>query len=371
MRSLLLKFLPFLFAFVFAVSGHTVSAAGCLEAGPDGEDYCGGPPISSEDSATESETEADASTELFLLPDSAEDTLFGNRWYGRLADFTDIYPEPSFGVAPTRNSDDGFVYVTILQRLQNDVGETWYQINYNEFVHEDNLTTSKVSEFQGVQLSRQPERPFAWVVQGIRPSSEPDGEPNPDFEQIERYDLVQIYDSVLGEDDWFWYDIGDGRWVRQTQFGVVNVTERPEDIGEDEFWTEVDIYEQVFKAYEGDRLVFATLISTGLNRWPTNTGLYQVADRLKEWKMSGSQGFPDYYHLEDIPYIMYFNMNRGIALHGTYWHDRFGYKHSHGCVNMAVQDAEWAFTWSEDAPNELWVYVHNTDAFGEPITSSN
>ena len=26
-----------------------------------------------------------------------------------------------------------------------------------------------------------------------------------------------------------------------------------------------------------------------------------------------------------------------------------------------MQDAEWTYTWSEDAPNDLWVYVHTTD----------
>lgn len=302
---------------------------------------------------------------LYLEPDSAEDTLFGKRWYGRLADYTQVYPEPTRASTPIRDSGDGYVFASILTRLTNDAGETWYQINYNEFVHEDDLTISEVAEFRGIALTRQPERPFGWVVQEIRPSSEPDGDPNPDFDKLERYDRVEIYDSKLGEDEWVWYEIGDGRWVRQTQLSLVTVSERPEEVGEDDYWTEVDLYEQTFKAYEGDQLVFASLISSGLNQWPTNEGLYQVQQRLKEYKMSGSQGFPDYYHLEDIPYIMYFNMNRGIALHGTYWHDAFGYKQSHGCVNMTVQDAEWTYTWSAEAPNDLWVYVHTSDPLSQ------
>ena len=50
-----------------------------------------------------------------------------------------------------------------------------------------------------------------------------------------------------------------------------------------------------------------------------------------------------------------------IALHGAFWHDRFGYKHSHGCVNMPPRDAEWVFNWSAGAPNDLWVWVHTSD----------
>lgn len=298
---------------------------------------------------------------LYVEPDSAENTLYGRRWYGRLADFAQIYPEPTRTATPIRNSGDGFVYASILTRLTNEAGEIWYQINYNEYVHEDDLTVSEVSDFRGISLTRQPERPFAWVVQEIRPSSQPDGDTNPDFERLTRYEFVEIFDAQIGEEDWIWYDIGNGRWVRQTQLSVVTASPRPEGVGLNDYWTEVDLYEQTFKAYEGDQLVFATLISSGLNRWPTNEGLYQVQQRLTEYKMSGSEGLPDYYHLEDIPYIMYFNMDRGIALHGTYWHDRFGFKHSHGCVNMTVQDAEWVFTWSESADNDLWVYVHTPD----------
>ena len=67
----------------------------------------------------------------------------------------------------------------------------------------------------------------------------------------------------------------------------------------------------------------------------------------------------DYYVVEDVPHTMYFNVD--IALHGAYWHDRFGYKHSHGCVNMPLRDAEWVYFWSENAPNDLWVWVHTSD----------
>jgi lipoprotein-anchoring transpeptidase ErfK/SrfK len=43
---------------------------------------------------------------------------------------------------------------------------------------------------------------------------------------------------------------------------------------------------------------------------------------------------------------MYFD--ESISLHGTYWHDDFGYRHSHGCVNMTIMDAQWVFTWTAD-----------------------
>ena len=138
-------------------------------------------------------------------------------------------------------------------------------------------------------------------MQDVVPSHEPDGEPDESFAELPRFTFVEIYDAVVGEDDWLWYDIGDGRWVRQTYFSIVDVNSRPEGVGEEEFWTEVDLYEQTFAAYEGDRMVYATLISSGLNRWPTREGLFQVWDRWREYKMSGAEGQVDYYFLEDIP----------------------------------------------------------------------
>ncbi len=303
-------------------------------------------------------------SERFVTPELPEDTLFGRRWYGRLADNANVYASPSRSASIVRNVGDGYLFATVNRWFDNEAGETWYEINYNEYVAAEDISIVDVSEFQGVQLTEQPVRPFGWVVvRDVYPSTEPDGEPDESLEQLQRYDFIEIFETVQGEEDWLWYNIGDGRWVKQTNFSVVDVDPRPEGIGEDEFWTEVDLFEQTFAAYEGDQMVYATLISSGLNRWPTREGLFQVEDenRFREFKMSGAEGREDYYFLEDVPYIMYFDMYNGIALHGTFWHDRFGYKHSHGCVNMTIKDAEWTFKWSAEAPNDLWVWVHTSD----------
>ena len=299
-------------------------------------------------------------SQTFVTPETIDDTLLGRRVYARLVDNANVYPEPSRGVAPVRNVGDGFLYVTV-NYWEKINGETWYQINNGEFVHEDDILQIPASDFRGVAITQQPQRPFGWVVQDVQPSSQPDGEPNPALADLPRSTFFEIFEVAVGQDDWLWYDIGDGRWIRQTFVSVVDVSPRPDDVGPNDFWTEVDLYEQTFAAYEGDQMVYATLISSGLNRWPTREGLFQVWDRYKEYKMSGAEGQVDYYFLEDVPYIMYFDDLTGIALHGTYWHDRFGYKHSHGCVNMPILDAEWVFNWSAEASNDLWVWVHTSD----------
>jgi lipoprotein-anchoring transpeptidase ErfK/SrfK len=143
--------------------------------------------------------------------------------------------------------------------------------------------------------------------------------------------------------------------------------ERPDEINTEK-WVSVDLYEQVLIAYEGDRPVFSTLISCGLSEWPTNRGLFNVYLRRERTTMSGAYGMPDFYYLQEVPWTMFFDGD--IALHGTYWHDGFGYRQSHGCVNMSITDSHWLFQWSadikdytiEDSP-DLSVYVYSSGEY--------
>ena len=36
----------------------------------------------------------------------------------------------------------------------------------------------------------------------------------------------------------------------------------------------------------------------------------------------------------------------GIAIHGAFWHNAFGERRSHGCINVTPQDAKWIFRWT-------------------------
>jgi lipoprotein-anchoring transpeptidase ErfK/SrfK len=105
----------------------------------------------------------------------------------------------------------------------------------------------------------------------------------------------------------------------------------------------VDLSEQTLYAYEGDALIFQTLISSGLPGHPTVTGQFRIWLRFESQTMDGRRLGYDYY-LEDVPYVMYFFED--YALHGTYWHNNFGRPMSHGCVNMRTEDAEWVFSWA-------------------------
>lgn len=113
----------------------------------------------------------------------------------------------------------------------------------------------------------------------------------------------------------------------------------------------VDLTNQRLYAYEGDRLVYNFLVSTG--KWGrTPTGTFNIWAKYRFIKMSGgSTALRTYYYLPNVPYTMFFSnsavpSSKGFALHGTYWHDNFGHPMSHGCVNMKTPEAGIIYNWS-------------------------
>ena len=66
------------------------------------------------------------------------------------------------------------------------------------------------------------------------------------------------------------------------------------------------------------------------------------------------------YSIEDVPWVMYFQGS--YALHAAFWHNYFGWRMSHGCVNLAPPDARWMFLWAEPRLPEGWHGVVADDA---------
>jgi lipoprotein-anchoring transpeptidase ErfK/SrfK len=53
---------------------------------------------------------------------------------------------------------------------------------------------------------------------------------------------------------------------------------------------------------------------------------------------------PDWYY-HDVPFVMMFA--KPFYIHAAPWRPEFGTPTSHGCVTLAVPDAEWLFAWAE------------------------
>ncbi len=284
-------------------------------------------------------------------PLAVDDSQLSNRNYQRVLEAVTIYDAPNGN--PIGTLDPGFNFFTTLNRVDN-----WVEVNAGQWVQEEFLGGARLSRFAGVVFNDTPAYPFAWFLLDTRPSRRPGAEPDPNIPRIMRYTPTNIY-AQMTIDGWHWYMVGPDQWVHQTRIGRITLTERPE--GVTGRWIAIDLYEQTLVAYEDDQMIYATLVSSGLPEWPTNEGLFQIWARHEQIPMSGAEGAPDFYYLEEVPWTMYFDNE--IALHGTYWHDGFGYRHSHGCVNLTITDSHWLFQWTANGSENAWVYVYSSGEY--------
>jgi len=146
--------------------------------------------------------------------------------------------------------------------------------------------------------------------------------------------------------------ISGDRLVRPEHVVAVDSIEPPRGIGPDEKWIDVDLAHQTLTAYEGPRPVFVTLISSGRPGFETPTGSFRIQHKHVSTTMDDATSPDGAYSIEDVPWTMYFR--DGIALHSAFWHDRFGERRSHGCVNLAPADARFLFDWTDPPVPRSW-----------------
>jgi lipoprotein-anchoring transpeptidase ErfK/SrfK len=266
---------------------------------------------------------------------------------------TTLYDGPGGNAVGTL--DAGFNYVTPIQRRGD-----WTEIETGRWVPNNVLGYVSASHYSGVLIDSSLAYPMAWMLLDTKPSTIPGLKPDKATPQIDRYTRVNIF-ATIKVGDWEWYLVGPGQWVEQRRVARLIPAQKPD--GVKGRWVAVDLYEQVMIAYEDDQMVFATLISSGLPKWSTNEGLFRIWARAEATTMSGAMGEPDFYYLQAVPWVMYFD--HSISLHGTYWHDGFGYRHSHGCVNMSITDSRWVYNWTQGFYNDTWVDVWSSGTYIE------
>lgn len=108
----------------------------------------------------------------------------------------------------------------------------------------------------------------------------------------------------------------------------------------DQRWIEIRLKQQRLLAWEGNQYIYGATVSTGKASTPTLKGVFAVQTKLRETRMRGAD-----YNIPDVPYTMYYD--GGYAIHGAYWHNRFGTPISHGCINLKPSQARWLFNWAK------------------------
>ena len=129
---------------------------------------------------------------------------------------------------------------------------------------------------------------------------------------------------------------------------------------------EVSLNDQELTAYEGDIVVLKTKISSGVDytppgksTWKTPTGNFNIQSKVLSKHMGEEKPYTNYakdaYVLPGVSWVSFFEIENGVAFHGTHWHQDFGMPKSHGCINMKTDEARWIFRWStpEPEPNKI------------------
>lgn len=235
-------------------------------------------------------------------------------------------------------------YVALNNKTQTNKG-VFYQIATTEWISAEDVSNVGIPNFQGYLFKQNPDFTFGWVINETIARSAPGYDAPETGKKFWRMDPVRFYDATV-INDVEWVMVGPGQWVehRNTARVIPNYT-RPEGVTADR-WIEVNLQEQVLTVYENGRLVFATLISSGVDPFFTQPGVFQVTEKFEHDVMYGAfeADRSDYYYLEEVPYIMYYDQRR--ALHGAYWQSLLGYQRSHGCVNLSVADSHWLYDWA-------------------------
>jgi hypothetical protein len=143
-----------------------------------------------------------------------------------------------------------------------------------------------------------------------------------------------------------------GLLVARTAVRVARAIHRPAAIPAGRRWIHVDLARQTLVAYEGQRPVLATVVSSGKEGFTPPLGTFRIHKKYISTTMNGPDPDVGWYEVEEVPWTMYYF--ESYALHGTYWHDEFGKPRSHGCTNIAPEDARWLFYWTDPALPARW-----------------
>lgn len=112
---------------------------------------------------------------------------------------------------------------------------------------------------------------------------------------------------------------------------------------------EVRLKDQIVIGFEWERPVFAARIASGAvfsnGRYLTPTGTHQTFHKRPSRHMAAGDLASNGYDLPGVPWICYIN-EKGVAFHGTYWHNDFGRPRSHGCINLTPAAAKWIYRWT-------------------------
>ena len=151
--------------------------------------------------------------------------------------------------------------------------------------------------------------------------------------------------------EFFWADGAGLKVLTDADVAPINP-----DVAPDDKRIEADLDRQTLSCFEGPTEVYFCRISSGLKQvYDPTTGEINnklatpVGNLFTHWKIFSlnmtAGTFQSGYSTPAVPWSTMIS-GEGIAIHGAFWHNAFGEKRSHGCINVTPEDAKWIFRWT-------------------------
>jgi len=205
------------------------------------------------------------------------------------------------------------------------------------------------SPFVGEKLEPGRALDIAWVSK--RPAKVFDKPHGRTLERLDRHTLVHIQ-SEKGR----WVRLRSGGWMQRAALARPELMPPPDGVGPTDRWIDIDIEQQLLVAYEGPTPAFATLVSTGRNTKESETprGVFQIWVKLDYSDMDDLErtDVDKNYAIQDVPWVQFFKGSYGF--HAAFWHDDFGRRRSHGCINLSPGDARYLFSFTHPVLPPGW-----------------
>lgn len=213
------------------------------------------------------------------------------------------------------------------------------------------LKIARESSFAGRDLARAPipeGMHAAWAVSRPTPMYAAPAKSAAVVKTIAYHTAFEIDPEATVDGELLWYSVPDGAGPGAPAYVVSEDVNHwipaasPAGLAADELWIDVELGQQTLAIHRGELPIFVTLVSTGAGGSGTPRGLFRVYEKLAVWTMRSGPNAEDPYYVEGVPWIQYFH--RRYAFHTAYWHDDFGKRRSHGCVNLSPSDAAYLFS---------------------------
>jgi hypothetical protein len=264
-----------------------------------------------------------------------------------------VRSEPSQGAEWTawKTRDDIIpLYAAVAGEAPWPRNPTWYQTE-GGFIHSGYV--QPVENTPSTEVIPDVTEPGFWA-QVCVPIAEARWQPGSSYARYKLYygTVYRVVGATVDGDGNWWYRLKEGITYASGPYVPAWSVHRiplkevvPISPGRSDKWIEINIETQTLTCFEGKAAVFSTRISSGVGGLSTPRGEHHVLYKRYTRRMVGGSG-DSYYDLPGVAFPVYFTRS-AVAIHGTYWHNDFVRPHSHGCVNVTNQAAQWIFRWTD------------------------